>query len=329
MSPESLTDTLSFSTDTLAADPATRTAISAPQPDLTSLVVPLLKGVLYREDDATQWSALLQLQARVRDYVAVLALELVVDEAEGYAFLRSQPQSDEAAPKLPRLVRRQPLSFSVSLLLALLRKKLAEFDASGGDTRLILTRSAVVELVRVFLPTGSNESRLIDVRNWFVFAASERWREDMREHEHYSDSGGKSGGQKEKLAYTILAASLAYQFGLAWGETRSKSFRFVVIDEAFGRGSDESAQYGLQLFEKLNLQLLIVTPLQKIHIIEPFVASVGFVHNFEGRDSRLRNLSIEEYRKEKGRVDSVDKSGSGVGVVSALTTIVGQNGAQE
>ncbi|MEN9436781.1 MAG: hypothetical protein RIR09_1436 [Pseudomonadota bacterium] len=145
--------------------------------------------------------------------------------------------------------------------------------------------------------------KVTDVRNWFVFAASERWREDQREHEHYSDSGGKSGGQKEKLAYTILAASLAYQFGLAWGETRSKSFRFVVIDEAFGRGSDESAQYGLQLFEKLNLQLLIVTPLQKIHIIEPFVSGVGFVHNYEGRDSRLRNLSIEAYREEKGRVD--------------------------
>ncbi len=134
----------------------------APQPDLTSLVVPLLKGVLYREDDGAQWAALLQLQPRVRDYVAVLALELVVDEAEGYAFLRALPQADEGSPKLPRLVRRQPLSFQVSLLLALLRKKLAEFDASGGDTRLILTRSAVVELVRVFLPTGSNESRLID-----------------------------------------------------------------------------------------------------------------------------------------------------------------------
>ncbi len=148
-------------------------------------------------------------------------------------------------------------------------------------------------------------TKVTDVRNWFVFAASERWREGDREHEHYSDSGGKSGGQKEKLAYTILAASLAYQFGLTWGEVRSKSFRFVVIDEAFGRGSDESAQYGLQLFEKLNLQLLIVTPLQKIHIIEPFVASVGFVHNAEGRDSRLRNLSIEEYRQEKSRVEDL------------------------
>lgn len=141
--------------------------------------------------------------------------------------------------------------------------------------------------------------KVTDVRNWFLFAASERWREDDSEHEHYSDSGGKSGGQKEKLAYTILAASLAYQFGLEWGAVRSRTFRFVVIDEAFGRGSDESAQYGLKLFRQLNLQLLIVTPLQKIHIIEPFVASVGFVHNEGGRASRLRNLSIEEYRAQK------------------------------
>ncbi len=142
-------------------------------------------------------------------------------------------------------------------------------------------------------------AKVTDVRNWFLFAASERWREDHSEHEHYSDSGGKSGGQKEKLAYTILAASLAYQFGLEWGAVRSRSFRFVVIDEAFGRGSDESAQYGLKLFRQLNLQLLIVTPLQKIHIIEPYVASVGFVHNEGGRASKLRNLSIEEYRAQK------------------------------
>ena len=104
-------------------------------------------------------------------------------------------------------------------------------------------------------------------------SASERWRADDTEHENYTDSGGKSGGQKEKLAYTILAASLAYQFNLKWGVKRSKDFRFVVIDEAFGRGSDESTRFALTLFRKLGLQLLIVTPLQKIHVIEPFVAS--------------------------------------------------------
>lgn len=142
-------------------------------------------------------------------------------------------------------------------------------------------------------------TKVTDVRNWFLFAATERWRIDNSEHEHYPDSGGKSGGQKEKLAYTILAASLAYQFGLETGVTRSRSFRFVVIDEAFGRGSDESAQYGLRLFKQLNLQLLIVTPLQKIHIIEPYVSGVGFVQNIGGADSRLLNLTIEEHLARK------------------------------
>jgi hypothetical protein len=134
-------------------------------PDLSTIVVPLLRGVVYREGDERLWSALVGLQARVRDYVSVLGLDLVLDEAEGYAFLRGRPDPEdaaEAAPKAPRLVARRPLSFPVSLLLALLRKKLAEFDALGGETRLILTREAIVDLIRVFLPDSSNEARLID-----------------------------------------------------------------------------------------------------------------------------------------------------------------------
>lgn len=131
--------------------------------NLSALVILLLKGVIYKEADDILWSALLNLQARVRDYVAVLGLELVFDEAEGYAFLRSRQESeDDTAQKLPRLVARRPLSFPVSLLLALLRKKLAEFDASGGDTRLVLSRDELIELVRVFLPASSNEAKLID-----------------------------------------------------------------------------------------------------------------------------------------------------------------------
>jgi len=130
-------------------------------PSLSALVIGLMKGVLYQESDGELWQSLLQLQARVRDYVAVLGLELVLDEAEGYAFLRSR-RMEEGDPELPRLVVRRPLSFPVSLLLALLRKKLAEFDAGGGDTRLILSRDGIIELIRVFLPEGSNEARLID-----------------------------------------------------------------------------------------------------------------------------------------------------------------------
>mgnify|MGYP000911728349 CR=1 FL=1 len=138
-----------------------------------------------------------------------------------------------------------------------------------------------------------------DVRSWFEFSASERYLSDGTQKEYYAHSGGKSGGQKEKLAYTVLASSLAYQFGLEHNKIKSKSFRFVMIDEAFGRGSDESTRYGLKLFEKLKLQLLVITPKQKINVIEPFVQSVHFVHNQDGMNSNLVSMKIEEYQKNK------------------------------
>jgi hypothetical protein len=132
--------------------------------NLSITLITLLKGVQYREADERQWSALIDLQARLRDYAAVLNLDLIVDEAEGYAFLKSRPEPEdgETAPRVPRLIARRPLSFQVSLMIALLRKKLVEFDAGGSDTRLILNRDEAVELVRVFLPDGSNEAKLID-----------------------------------------------------------------------------------------------------------------------------------------------------------------------
>ena len=147
-------------------------------------------------------------------------------------------------------------------------------------------------------------AEVIDVRNWYVFAASERWRQPEpdqdEEYEHYTDSGGKSGGQKEKLAYTILAASIVYNFGLEGKRSGEQSFRFVVIDEAFLKSSDESARFGLELFQKLDLQLLVVTPLLKIATIEPFVHHVGFVYQKdEEHRSYLRNLTIEELQTER------------------------------
>jgi Domain of unknown function (DUF4194) len=137
------------------------------EPDLSLTVTQLMKGVVYRDTHERAWQHLLQLQPQVRDYVAVLGLQVVVDEAEGYAFCRQRPPDemrDDADPenRLPRLIPRRPLSFHVSLLLALLRKKLAEFDAQGGDTRLMLSRDQIAEMMRVFLPPTSNEVRLAD-----------------------------------------------------------------------------------------------------------------------------------------------------------------------
>jgi uncharacterized protein YPO0396 len=149
-------------------------------------------------------------------------------------------------------------------------------------------------------------ARVTDVRNWFAFSASEKWAADGKEKRFYNSSDGGSGGQKEKLAYTILASALAYQFGLEWNQTRSRSFRFAVIDEAFGRGSDESTRYGLELFRRLDLQLLIVTPLQKINVIENYIQACHFVINNENGDhSVVKNLTIEEYRQEKAELQLV------------------------
>lgn len=182
-------------------------------------------------------------------------------------------------------------------------------DALSGDDQYSEERfrkvSAIVERFRGRPGLTDADRRwtamVTDVRTWFVFAASERERASGAEREHYTDADGKSGGQKEKLAYTILAASLAYQFGLEWGVSVSRDFRFTVIDEAFGRGSDASTRYALDLFGKLGLQLLVVTPLQKVHVIEPYVSAVGFVENRSGQRSRLQTLTIEEYRDERER----------------------------
>ena len=102
-----------------------------------------------------------------------------------------------------------------------------------------------------------------------------------------------------------MAAGLAYQFGLRKiGETKSRSFRFVVIDEAFGRGSEEFARFGLELFKKLDLQIMVITSLQKIHVIESYIDNIGFVAISENR-SRIRNLSIEQYKEEQNERTSI------------------------
>ncbi|HEX7993646.1 MAG TPA: DUF4194 domain-containing protein, partial [Streptosporangiaceae bacterium] len=122
------------------------------EPDLSVAVTQLMKGVVYRDTHDRAWRSLLELQPQARDFVDVVGLQVVIDEAEGYAFLRQRAVDSDEPDPLPRLVPRRALSFPVSLLLALLRKKLAEFDAQGGDTRLMLSRAQIIEMVRVFLP---------------------------------------------------------------------------------------------------------------------------------------------------------------------------------
>lgn len=143
-------------------------------------------------------------------------------------------------------------------------------------------------------------SKVSDVRNWLDFAAEERYREDDKEKNFYSDSSGKSGGQKAKLAYTILASAIAYQYGLGQDERRTRTFRFVVVDEAFSKSDEDNARYAMNLFKQLNLQLLVVTPLDKTHVVEPYIEACHFVSNtLDENDSRVVNLTIREYYEQK------------------------------
>jgi hypothetical protein len=140
---------------------------SAPTPsgelDLPLVVTSLMKGVVYRDDQETAWRHLLALQSQVRDHVEVLGLVVVIDETEGYAFLRSAPVDPEVEESSAlRLVARRPLSFHQSLLLALLRKRLAQFDADASDTRLILPRAQIIEMLTVFMPARTTQTRMID-----------------------------------------------------------------------------------------------------------------------------------------------------------------------
>jgi hypothetical protein len=132
-----------------------------PDPTLADACVPLLRGIVYADTHPRAWEALLQLGPQVRDHLQVLGLDVRVDEAEGYAYvLQADQPADE--PERPRLVARRQLSYRVSLMVALLRRRLMEFDAQGDQTRLIITRDEAVELVRTFHPSGRNEARLAE-----------------------------------------------------------------------------------------------------------------------------------------------------------------------
>ncbi|HEU0004195.1 MAG TPA: SbcC/MukB-like Walker B domain-containing protein, partial [Ktedonobacteraceae bacterium] len=158
----------------------------------------------------------------------------------------------------------------------------------------------IQELIRRFEQEDRWTAKVTDVRNWLDFSAEERYREDDTTKNYYNDSSGKSGGQKTKLAYTILASAIAYQYSLDQQDERSHAFRFVVIDEAFVRSDEMNARYAMELFKQLDLQLLVVTPLDKIHVLEPYINACHYVtNNQEENDSKVYNFTMGEYFEHK------------------------------
>ncbi|MCH7989128.1 MAG: ATP-dependent exonuclease SbcCD, C subunit-like protein, partial [Planctomycetes bacterium] len=141
--------------------------------------------------------------------------------------------------------------------------------------------------------------KVIDVRNWFNFAAREIEKESGKTRSFYEDSSGQSGGEKRKLAFTILVAAIAYQYDLDPSGRTPGRFHFVVVDEMFSNIDDQNSQYALKLFEQFGLQLLIVAPLDaKARVTEPFVDSyLHVVKDDKTNRSQMYSMTAREYEE--------------------------------
>ncbi len=154
-------------------------------PQLTPVLVNLLKGILYRDTHPNIWSGLEQLEPQVRDQLDILGLNLLIDDSEGYAFVQ-QKIAENDATDIPRLIQRRPLSYPVSLLCVLLRKRLAESDHSGEDVKVVITRDEIANLLQVFLPEHANEAKILDQIDSHIRKVTELgFLKKLKEQDHY------------------------------------------------------------------------------------------------------------------------------------------------
>jgi uncharacterized protein YPO0396 len=142
--------------------------------------------------------------------------------------------------------------------------------------------------------------KVMDVRSWFSYKAEEFFKETGQKFKTYESMGQLSGGEKAQLTYTILGSAIAYQFGLTKDGLQAKSLRFIAIDEAFKAQDEDKARYLVSLCKQLNLQLLVVTPSDNIHIVEN---DISFVHYVErrGNESVLYDMPIIQFKQERER----------------------------
>jgi len=155
--------------------------------------------------------------------------------------------------------------------------------------------------------------KVADVRRWFDFAAREIEAASGQERAYYEDSTGQSGGEKAKLAFTILVAAIAYQYDLTPGGSAAGRFQFVVVDEMFSKVDDQYAEYALELFQKFGLQLLIVAPLDaKARVTEPYVGCyLHVVKDGKSNHSELLSMTAREFKEILEGSDS-NRNGSPV-----------------
>ncbi len=222
----------------------------------------------------------------------------------------SLEQLEYRAGTFMRLEPRAVVDREIRDFQSLLRDCLS--DAFDGDAVADEGRFTRIErLIRRLREEERWREKVTDVRRWFDFAARELDAVTGQERSCYEDSSGQSGGEKAKLAFTILVAAVAYQFDIDPAEPHADRLHFVVVDEMFSKVDDRYADYALQLFEKFGLQLLIVAPLDaKARVTEPYVGCyLHTVKNEKSRTSDVISLTAVEYERalDRDKSNRVDK----------------------
>ena len=175
---------------------------------------------------------------------------------------------------------------------------IAEYERTKDDRILENSFLKIKELIDKLTEKEEWRKRITDVRNWLRFVAKEFYREDMKRPPKLHENIAKySSGEQAQFTYTIMGAAIAYQYGILQDGLNTNSFRFICVDEAFARQDEEKADYLMDLVKKLNLQMLLVTPDDKIHIAEPYISGVHIVHRVNNRNSRIFDTTIEQARQ--------------------------------
>lgn len=152
-------------------------------------------------------------------------------------------------------------------------------------------------LISYLKENDQRRKKVLDVRQWFIFAAIEYYQNDSTQKQYYEDSASLSGGEKSKLTYTILASAIAFQFGITSGSPRS--LRLVIIDEVFSKVDIDNSCYAMELFKQIGLQMILVTPMDKINIVEDYISSMHITEKKNDNTSRLLEITIDRYKQEK------------------------------
>lgn len=185
-------------------------------------------------------------------------------------------------------------AFRNNLLEAL--PQAANWQQSPFEEKSVHFREKVLPLIVSLEENEAFRNRVLDVRNWFEFWADEKFRETDELKKTYRQMGQLSGGEKAQLTYTILCSAIAYQFGITREGKNERSLRFIAVDESFSNQDEEKATYLMELCKQLHLQLLVVTPSDKIQIVQDFIAHVHLVQRVNNRHSVLLNMTLKELK---------------------------------